>query len=316
MTAKRFSKEIDRSRCLSCGLRFSVINLLANLALAIVKGLVGFISGSRALLACSLYSIHDVLSAIIVMVSLKVGRRPADKEYAYGYGKAEFIAIGVMSFVMMAGVFFIIYYSVIDIIRGVEGPPHVAALVVAGLSLVASEFLARMGFCAARHLDNSPSLRSSAEHNRADALSSLAVVVGVGGATMGLHVLDQIVAILETLHICWLSGRFFGMAVKGLMDTSLPDHEVEHISRACSRVPGVLEVVALRTRRAGMESWADVAVKVSGNLSVGQAHEIAVRVSVAIREALNRSVKTHVRFKAGAMRDGVESTPGAVGNHA
>jgi len=297
-------------------MRFSSLNLFVNLALGIVKGVVGYLSGSRALLACSLYSVNDVLSAIIVMVSLKVGRRPADPGHPYGHGKAEFVAIAIMSFVMVAGLFFIIYYSLKDILGGVEGPPHVAALFVAGLSFVVGELLARMGFCAARHTDDSPSLLSSAEHNRADAFSSLAVVVGVSGALLGYHVLDPIVAVIETLHIGIICGRFFGKAIRGLMDSALPPHEVECISQACGQVPGVSRLAHLRTRQMGIKSCVDMVVNVPAHISVEQANQVALQVKSTVEEALGRSAETQVRFKADETRDSMEPIRGAVGSYA
>ena len=279
-------------------MQFTKLNLVFNTALAVTKGVVGFLSGSRALVAGALYSINDVLSAIIVIISLKVGRRPADEEHTYGYGKAEFVALALMSFVMVAGVFFIIFYSVVDIVRGVEGPPHVASLPVAALAVVTNEYLARRGFCAARTLGGSPALYTSAEHNRADALSSIAVLIGVGGATLGLHVLDQIVAIIETAHICWLSGTLFGRSARGLMDTALPREEIDHVARSCYQVDGVLRVLQIRTRLAGTVTWVDVVFTVSRELAVAQAAEVADRVQAQVIAALNRKISVHVRFLA------------------
>jgi cation diffusion facilitator family transporter len=313
---KSQSSHIDVKRCSTCGSRFSVLNLLVNLALTMIKIVVGILSGSRALLACSLYSFNDVLSAVIVMVSQRMGSRPADQEHAYGYGKAEFVAIAIISFIMVAALFFIIFYSVTDIVRGVEGPPHVAALLVAVLSMIVGELLARMGYCSARHSDDSPSLKSCAEHNRADALSSLAVAVGVGGAILGLHVLDPIVAIFEVLHIGVISGAFFGKAIKGLMDLSLPPDEVERISLACGRVPGVSRVALLRTRRMGIKSCVDVVINVSRDISVEQADKVVRQVKSATWKALGRSVETQVRFEADETSGGMEPTRGEIRSHA
>ncbi len=296
--SKNATHKNDTDRCGGCGMRFSVMNLFVNLILGVIKGMVGFLSGSHALKASALYSINDVLSAIIVIVSLKVGGRPADKDHAYGHGKAEFVAIAMMSFVMVAGVFFIVYYSLTDIIRGLEGPPHFSALLVAALCVVVGELLARMGFCAARHTEGSVSLKSSAKHNRADAVSSLAVVVGVGGALLGLHWLDPIVAIFETIHISILSGEFFGKAVKGLMDSSLTNKELSRISRAGGKVPGVSRVVMLRSRKMGSVAYVDIIVEVPGDVAVGQADEVAQRVRTTTRKVLGRAVETHVRFCA------------------
>jgi cation diffusion facilitator family transporter len=291
------SLKILNNHCAACGTRFSMLNLFVNLILGIIKGLVGFVSGSHALKASALYSINDVLSAIIVLVGLKVGGRPADDEHAYGHGKAEFITIAMMSLIMAASVFFLAYYSVVNIVRGVEGPPHISALFVAALCMVAGELLARMGLCSARS-NGSLALKSSAKHNRADALSSLAVMVGVGGALLGLHLLDPIVAIFETIHISILSGEFFGKSIKGLMDSSLTAGELERISKASCQVPGVSRVALLRTRHMGTVSYVDIVVHVPGDLMVEQANKIAQQVKASASQALGRSAVTHVRFQA------------------
>lgn len=298
------SLKIDNDRCDGCGMRFSMLNLLVNLILGIIKGLVGFLSGSHALKASALYSINDVLSAIIVIVSLKVGKRDADHSHAYGHGKAEFVATAMMSFVMVGGVFFIVYHTLIELVRGVAGPPHVNALFVALLSLAVAELLARMGFCASRHSDGSVALKSSAKHNRADAVSSLAVAVGVSGALLGLHWLDPIVAIFEMIHISVLSGEFFGKAVKGLMDSSLTAVQRERIVQAGSEAPGVTRVALLRTRKMGATAYVDIVVDVPGDMRVGEADKVARQVRESARKALGGAVETHVRFQSAHSTDG------------
>ena len=67
------SLKIGTNRCDACGMRFSLLNLFANLIMGIIKGVVGFVSGSHALKAGALYSINDVLTAVIVIVGLKAG---------------------------------------------------------------------------------------------------------------------------------------------------------------------------------------------------------------------------------------------------
>ncbi len=303
------------SRCLSCSMRLSFINLGANLALAVLKALVGIMAGSRALVAAALYSINDVLSALIVMMSLRVAREPADEEHAYGHGKVEFIAIAIVSLVLAAGVFFILYFSLIDIIRGQSHSPHAIALFVAALAMCANFMLARRGFCAAERL-GSPALQSAAEHNRADAISSLAVLLGVACATLGLHVMDRLVAIFEALHILWLGGKLFGTSLKGLMDSAIDPADVRRIRRACRRVDGVSRVLQLRTRMAGSDVLADVIIAVSAQLSVDEAQAIAARVRRAIDESLTRPVQAHVGFRPEALPAGAGQRPHAGESHA
>lgn len=289
--------EVEPRRCQSCGTQFSLLNLVINLALAIIKALIGIFAASRALLASALYSVNDVLSAVIVMVSLRVARRPPDPGHAYGHGKAEFIAIGIVSTILAGAVIFILFFSVSDILEGVKEAPHAIALLVAAVTLATNEFLARRGFCAAQRL-GSPVLRTSAEHNRADAVSSLATIVGVGGAWLGLHMLDPLVAIFETIHIIWLSGTLLGHSLRGLMDASLPAEQVERINQACRDLPGVIDVTSMRSRQAGPNAWVDMEVSVKSGISVKEAHQVTAQVQQTIQALLGKAAKAQVKFRS------------------
>ncbi len=315
MAKKPHIAEPTPRRCFSCGKQFTWINLAVNLALAVLKFVIGLIATSRALIAGALYSINDVLSGVIVIISLRVAQRPPDQQHPYGYGKAEFIAIGIVSTVLAGAVIFILIFSVVDIIRGVDAPPHAIALLVAAATMATNEFLARRGFCVAHHL-GSPVLRTSAEHNRADAISSLATIVGVSGALMGLHLLDPIVAIFETVHIVWLSGSLLGNSLSGLMDAGLPANEVNRIRSACSGVPGVLRVVTLRSRQAGPKSWVDAEVALPLGLTIKEAHQITEEVRRAIRRALGRAVEAQVKFRTDTLQATAQKPSASVESHA
>lgn len=263
--------------CASCGPRFSSLNLFANLALAGLKATVGVLAGSQALVAAALYSINDALSAVLVMVSLTVGRKQPDEDHPYGHGKVEFVAVGIMAIILLLSVVGVLVFSLSRLAHGVDGPPHVVAAGVAILSVATNGFLARKGFCASRFL-GSPSLYTSAEHNRADAVSSVAVLIGVAGATLGLHALDPLVAVFEAVHIVWLAGSLLAKSLKGLTDSAPPPSTVERLRGVCEEVEGVQQVVQMRTRLTGSHVWADVVVAIHGDRTMADAQAICDRI--------------------------------------
>ncbi len=119
----------------------------------------------------------------------------------------------------------------------------------------------------------------------------------MGGALLGLHILDPIVAIFETIHISVLSGEFFGKAVKGLMDSSLSAAEMERISRAAGQTPGVSAVALVRSRHMGAISHVNIVVDVPGDVMVEEADKIAQQVKANACKALGRAVVAHVKFQ-------------------
>lgn len=301
--------EVDSRRCASCGSRFARLNLAVNVALTVLKATVGLLAGSKALVASALYSFNDVLSALAVLASLGVARRPANKSYPFGYGKVEYIAIGLVGLMLAASVLFLVH-SVTDTSQEVIAKSSTAvALGVAGLSFGVSLLLAKKGFCVAAR-QNSPALHTSAEHNHIDAIASLAVFVSIAGILLlDLHVLDRIVAAFEALDVARLAGTLLGRSWKGLMDSALPAEDQRAVRKAFLRVQGVEAIASLRSRSAGAHVMVDVRVAVSGERSVEQAHEICERVRAVVPEVLGPNVRAQVGF-----RGHTPQTPERLGN--
>lgn len=277
--------------------RFAGLTLAVDATMAVFKIVVGLFSGSHAVLASALYSINDLLSAIAVAVSLRIGYRKPDDAHPYGHGKAEFIAVGIVSLGIAIGVCSMLVYSVLDVVKGVGGPPHAVALAVATVSAIVNRWLARRGRDLADALQ-SPALQTSAEHHWADALGSGATIVGAGVAMLGFHAADRYVAIIETLHLVFLSGILLAQSTKGLMDAGLPDEDTDLIESACRAVTGVEQVMGIRSRSVGRDTWVDVAIAVEARLPVVRAHELRLEVEQAIADVIGRGVVTQVRFQS------------------
>jgi len=290
--------------------RYAGVALSVSTLMAAFKISVGLLAASHALLASALYSINDILSSIAIAVCIRVGRKGPDQKHPYGYGKVEFIAVGIVSLTIALGVFFMFFFSVIDILKGVPGPPHFIAMSLAAISLIVSWNMARKAHHVAKKL-NSPAVNTSAAHNHADAEGSLLALIGIGGAILGLHVLDRIIAVLETLHLIALSGFLLAKAVTGLMDTSIPEEELELVEGACRTVNGVEGVKYVRSRRAGTDTWLDIGVALPEGVRVAEAHEIRRQIQGAVLGVLGPLVTTQVRFHGPSY---LEIPPGAGGS--
>jgi cation diffusion facilitator family transporter len=275
----------------------AALNLAVDTLMAVAKIVAGLVCGSHALLASALYSINDVLSSIAVTVSLRVGSRKANDRYPYGYGKAEFIASGMVSVAICVGVLCMLTFSIVDIAKGVQGPPHYVALAFSALSLGVSYHAARRSQRLADAL-SSPALATSADHYHADALGSLFAILGIGGALLSFPALDRIMAVAETVHLVGLSGALLARSTRGLMDAAIPDQDRILVERACAAVEGVERVVHVRSRRAGSDMWVDVAVAVGESESVIAARAVCTRVEAAVRGVLGAGAVTQVCFQS------------------
>src|SRR5690625_696876 len=77
------------------------VGIIVNLLLTILKGIGGFLSGSRALLADALHSASDVVGSVVILFAVKIANKPPDEEHPYGHGKAENIASMIVALLLI-----------------------------------------------------------------------------------------------------------------------------------------------------------------------------------------------------------------------
>ena len=275
----------EEQKCLKCVSVISWIGLADSVFLALFKGVIGMLTGSRALTASALYSLNDVISGIAVLIGLRVSTRPADKNHPYGHGNAEYIVAVFTSILILGATVFLLGDSFRIIFRGEHAPPSGVALMAAIVSVLANEVIYRYNICAVKHI-NSPALEAHAKHHRADVISSLAVALAIAGSVMGYHFLDAIVAVFEAGHLLFVSAEILQKGGSGLIDSAIKESDVSSIREALSAMSDVKEVREIKTRQIGRSVWVDLYVSLPGNKTITEIHAI----SDEIRERIAGSV--------------------------
>ena len=85
--------------------RTSIIGIVANVFLAAFKAVIGFLSGSIAIITDAVNNLTDALSSVITIIGAKYATKSPDKDHPLGHGRAEYISAAVISIlVIYAGV--------------------------------------------------------------------------------------------------------------------------------------------------------------------------------------------------------------------
>ena len=263
----------------------SWVSLWDSLFLTIFKGSIGILTQSRALTASALYSLHDVISGIAVLIGLKVSATPADKNHPYGHGNAEYIVSVFSSILILGATIYIIADCIKIVFMGEHAPPHWAALGAAVISIFANEILYRFNICASKQM-NSPALHAHGKHHRADAISSLAVAIAIVAGMMGYRFLDAFVAIFEAGHLIFLSIELLYQGGCGLVDRAIKESDISLIKQVVSDMPEVRNVVNIKTRQIGRSIWVDLHVSLPVNKTITEVHEISDKIRLSIAERI------------------------------
>jgi hypothetical protein len=143
---------------------------------------------------------------------------------------------------------------------------------------------------------NSSLLRANAWHSRSDAISSIAVFIGIIGAQQGLPWLDVIAAMFVSLIIARIGWELCLDSLKELVDTAIPEQYLVEIKNTIFEVSGVNQVTSLRSRQSGGKVLLEAQIQVDPRISVSEGHYLgeAVRQTITDRFSNINDVIVHI----------------------
>lgn len=282
--------------CVKCGRRIGWVGLWTTLGLGLFKLYVGLIGNSRALVASAFCSLTDVASAISIIASTKITRRPVNPKYPFGYGKVEFVVTLLVSLFILLSTLFLFISSFLLIARKIHIAPRWIAFFGAIIGSILSWLKYRFSRCVARELD-SPAVQAHAEHNKIDSITSMLVAFGIFFARFGLGYLDPLIAIFETVHVLFQSGKIFMRGGRGLLDMSVSTDKLLKIENASSGVEGVKDVKKIMARQAGQDIFVDISVLLQQDINVAAASMIKQKIRQNIVEFLPQTRDVVVRLQ-------------------
>jgi cation diffusion facilitator family transporter len=254
--------------------KITVIGSLVNIFLAAGKFVAGIMGGSMAMIADAVHSLSDLATDLIVYVSVSIAAQEADEDHPYGHGRAETIGAAATGAALILVSIFIIIEVIERLMGGGFTIPTWPALIGALISIVAKEALYHYTAKVGKKYDNK-AIIANAWHHRTDAISSVAALLGIGGAMLGFPILDPIAAIFVVFMIAKVGGEILWSSLQELMDVSLSPEDQKEITKIISDTSGVISFHELKTRKLGGDMFVDVHIEVQPNISVSEAHNIA-----------------------------------------
>ena len=263
--------------------KVALSSIAASAGLTVAKAVVGVMSGSLAILSEAAHSLIDLGATVMTYFAVRASGKPADEEHHYGHGKVESVS-ALAETALLFGLAGVVIWEAAKRLMSAE-PPHVEAtswaFAVMLLSIVVDFFRARVLYRTAEQT-SSEALEADALHFYSDMWSSLAVVVGLFGITLGYAWADSVAAIVVSIVICIAGWRLGRRTVDTLTDTA-PAGVASRVAAAVSRIPGVVEVERLRARQVGEVLFVDLLVAVSRTLPLDRVAALKNRIVETVR---------------------------------
>jgi cation diffusion facilitator family transporter len=254
------------------GMRALVISLAGLGVTAVLQVGVVALSGSVSLLADTIHNFSDALTAVPLGFAFWLGRRPPNRHYTYGYGRAEDLA-GIFIVAMIGLSAGVAGWQAIERLLDPRTIDHAGWVAVAGIVGFAGNELVALYRIRVGSRIGSAALVADGLHARTDGLASLAVVAAAVGTMGGWQLADPIVGLVITvaiLNVLRHAARDISRRLMDRVDSTLVDH-VEH---ELAHTGGVRHVDRVRIRWIGHELHADAEVSLDPGLDVAAAHDI------------------------------------------
>ena len=261
------------------GQRITWIGIISNAFLIALKFAAGVFGHSQALIADAIHSISDLFTDAVVLFGLAAGRKAPDADHHFGHARIETTASGIVGISLLVVAVFIGYDAAHDIYSHTETHPTWLAIAGAALSILVKEFLYRYTVLVGRRI-KSPAVVANAWHHRSDALSSVAVLIGVTAAQIKpeWHILDAYAALLVSFFIVKVALDILRNTVREITDTAPEPEVIERMVRCIRGVSNVIEVHDLKARTIGGQYEVSVHVVVDPHLTVIEGHNTAQEV--------------------------------------
>jgi cation diffusion facilitator family transporter len=274
----------------------AALSITSNTILIALKVTAGILTGSISLIAEAVHSTMDLAAAIIAFFSVRISDNPADDLHPFGHGKAENISGVTEGLLIFIAAGIIVYEAINKIINGVTIEYVEIGIGLMAFSIVVNIMVSRNLKKVAKKTD-SIALEADAQHLTTDILTMVGVLAGLLLVRItGIKLFDPITAIVVAALIIKAAYDVTRKSFGGLMDTSLPQNEVDQIATIINEHAHFLAGFhEMRTRKAGSQRFIDLHLVLPNEVKVQQAHDMCDHLEEDIKGKLpNSNITIHV----------------------
>ena len=268
-------------------IKVSIISIILNCLLTLIKFISGVISKSSAMISDSVHSLSDVLSTFVVIIGVKISNKKADSDHPYGHERIECV-----SAIILSGMLFIVGALIgINGIKNVTNSsnlvmPGVLALIASIISIISKETMYQYTIRVSKKI-NSAALKADAWHHRSDALSSIGSFIGILGSRLGFKVFDPLASVIISLCIIKVSIDIFKDAIDKMVDKSCDKEVIDKVISVIEKNESVKNIDDIKTRQFGNKAYVDVEISVDENLLLKDAHKVAEEIHDSVENEIN-----------------------------
>ncbi len=254
--------------------RASFVGIFGNIFLLLIKGTIGFLTHSQAMLADAFNSATDVLSSFMTYVGNQIASKEADEDHNLGHGKAEYIFSMLISITMFI-LGFVVLKNGIQSIFISSSYIFSKWLILVCLVTIGLKFFMFLYTNAIGKKYNNLLLKANSKDHRNDCVITLFNLLSAIFSFYHIHYVDSFVGIGISLWILYTGVKIFIESYDVLMDKTISQEIKNQVMDIIKCYEEIEQVKHFNATPVGYLYQISFTIYVDGNLSTFASHEIA-----------------------------------------
>lgn len=259
----------------------SILGILGNLFLLIIKGFLGLITNSQAMIADSINSASDIVSSFLTFIGNKIASKPRDDDHHLGHGKAEYIYSMLISVLIIIVAITLLKDSIIRFFNPSDFNFTIWYILVCIITI-----LVKLGlFLYTNHVykkyNNLLLLANSKDHRNDMIITTFTLISGVF-IYFGITWFDSIVGLGISVFILITGIKIFVESYNVLMDKAMNEETKNEVLAIINKYDEVKKIQHFNATPVGYMYQVSFTIFVDGNLSTYESHDIANRLEKEI----------------------------------
>jgi len=268
------------------------LSMAVNILLFGLKYWAGIVSGSVALIADAWHTLSDSLSSIVVLVGMKISRKPADEEHPFGHGRAELIASIIIAVFLAVIAFNFITESIHKLQSHEVANYGEIAIIVTIISVLMKEGIAQFALWAGKKVD-APSLKADGWHHRTDAISSVIILIGI---FLGKYFwwIDGVLGLIVSGMILYAAYEILKESANSLLGEKPSKKLIEQLHTIAKNAAGYdVKVHHIHIHRYGEHKEITFHIALHDDIQLKKAHQIIEKIEEKVDQELDMCATIH-----------------------
>ena len=261
--------------------RASILGILGNVFLMFIKGIIGVITNSQAMLADTFNSASDIISSILTFVGNKIASKPADDDHHLGHGKAEYVYSLLISLLIILLALTVLKDSIVSLFYPSQFKVNIMFFVVCIVTILIKLLLYLYTLYVYKKCHNILVLANSKDHRNDMLITTFTLLSGVL-SSFKIPLFDSIIGAGISIFILITGIKIFVESYNVLMDKAVSEKVQNEVMEIIKQHPEIKKTQHFNVTPVGYLYQISLTIFLDGNLSTYESHEIANKLEKEI----------------------------------